>query len=54
MAKEQFLSNNTYYHYDTPCTIENQIDLLKNAGFASVQEAWRCENTTMLVAKKQS
>ena len=54
IAKEQSLSNDTYYHYDTPCTIENQIDLLKNAGFASVQEAWRCENTTMLVAKKQS
>ena len=54
IAKEQSLSNDTYYHYDTPCTIENQIDLLKSAGFASVQEVWRRENTTMLVAKKQS
>ena len=28
---------NTYYHYDTPCTIENQIKLLSDVGFSTVE-----------------
>ncbi len=45
-------SEDEFYHYDTPCTIENQIMLLKNAGFQSVETVMRIENTTMLVARK--
>lgn len=39
-------------HYDTPCTIDNQIRLLKDAGFKTVEKVFRIENTTILVAYK--
>ncbi len=52
IRKEQNLSNNEFYHYDTPCTIDNQIKLFKNAGFKTVTKVWRVENTTMIVAEK--
>ena len=31
---------------------ENLVTLLKKAGFSSVEQVFRVENTTMLVAKK--
>lgn len=52
LRKEQGIDENEFFHYDTPCTIENQIKLLKTAGFASVEKVMRIENTTMLVARK--
>lgn len=39
-----------FYHFDTPCTIDNQISLLLRAGFASAEVVWRVENTTMIVS----
>lgn len=42
----------TFYHIDTPCTVENQIRLLQEAGFSSVKLMFRLENTTLLLAKK--
>ena len=50
--KEQGLAEDEFYHYDTPCTIENQIKMLKNAGFKTVRQVFRVENTTILVAEK--
>lgn len=52
MKKEQGLKEDEFYHYDTPCTIDNQIMLLKKAGFKTVTLVFRIENTTMLVAEK--
>ena len=52
MRKEQGLKDDEFYHYDTPCTIENQIMLLKKSGFKAVEQVLRIENTTILVAKK--
>lgn len=49
---EQGIVGDEFYHYDTPCSIDNQIALLKDAGFSEVTEVFRVENTTMLVAKK--
>ena len=50
--KEQGISDDIFCHYDTPCTIENQIKLLKKAGFKTVKQVFRIENTTMLIAEK--
>lgn len=50
--KAQGISDDVFCHYDTPCTIENQIMLLKKAGFRTVKQVFRIENTTMLVAEK--
>ena len=52
MRKEQNIPEGVFCHYDTPCTVENQIKLLKNAGFKTVKQVFRMENTTMLVASK--
>lgn len=40
-----------FYHYDTPCTVENQIMMLYKAGFKSVEMVWQYENTVILLAK---
>ena len=52
LRKEQGIVGDEFYHYDTPCTVDNQIKLLKKAGFGSVEQVFRMENTTMLIAKK--
>lgn len=41
-----------FYHYDTPCTVENEIKLLYRAGFKSVEKIKQYENTAILIAKK--
>ncbi|ADL50253.1 class I SAM-dependent methyltransferase [Clostridium cellulovorans] len=41
-----------FFHYDTPCTIENEINLLKSVGFSQVKKLWQKDNTVILVAKK--
>ena len=40
------------YHFDTPCTIENQIKLFEAAGFVNVKKVWREGNTTIIVGEK--
>ena len=50
--KDQGLTDDEFYHYDTPCTVDNQIFLLKEAGFKDVRMIFRQENTTMLIARK--
>lgn len=40
------------WHFDTPCTAENQQRLLREAGFASVSRQWQCANTVILAARK--
>ncbi len=52
LRKEQGIADGEFYHYDTPCSVDNQIELLKKAGFGSVEKVFRMENTTMLVSKK--
>ena len=45
-----------YYHYDTPCTVENQIGMLKKAGFSTVEETGKSlphyDNSANLIARK--
>ena len=52
MRRELSLEGGTFYHYDTPCTVENQIKLLYSAGFSSVDQVFSEASTVMLVAKK--
>jgi SAM-dependent methyltransferase len=52
IRKELNLIDSNFYHYDTPCTIDNQIRMLYSAGFRHVEKVFRMENTTMLVAHK--
>lgn len=43
-----------FYHYDTPCTVTNQIAMLKKGGFERVESVLRIGNTTILAAYKQA
>lgn len=52
IRKEQGIPEDAFYHYDTPCTINNQIAMLKAAGFGRVTRKLRVENTTIIVAQK--
>ncbi|MCY9662368.1 class I SAM-dependent methyltransferase [Paenibacillus chondroitinus] len=49
---EQGISEGEFYHFDTPCTVDNQIKMLLTAGFNKVEKVWRKENTTILIASK--
>ena len=37
LRAEQGISDNEFYHYDTPLTVEHEIEALTEAGFASVE-----------------
>lgn len=50
LRREQNIPQGAFYHYDTPCTVKNQVAMLQKAGFAKVETLWREGNTTLLVA----
>ena len=52
LRAQEGLTEDAFFHFDTPCTEENQIRLLKAAGFVNVEKLWREGNTTLLWAKK--
>jgi ubiquinone/menaquinone biosynthesis C-methylase UbiE len=52
LRAEQDINIDEICHFDTPCTVENQLQFLKNAGFLEVNMVWRQENTTMIVGRK--
>jgi tRNA (cmo5U34)-methyltransferase len=52
LKKEQGITNNKEYHYDTPCTVFNQKKMLLEAGFRSVKKVWHKGQTVILVAEK--
>ena len=53
LKKEQGLSDDTFYHYDTPLTVEHETDLLRRAGFRDVRilKQWG-ESTYTVFARK--
>ena len=52
LRREMNIPDGEFYHYDTPCTIDNQIVMFKKAGFLSAEMVWRMENTTIIISKK--
>ena len=52
IRKEQDIAADEFYHFDTPCTVNNQLMILGKAGFEKVEMVWRIENTTIIVADK--
>ncbi len=52
LRKELNIAEGEFYHYDTPCTVNNQISMFERAGFADMQKVFRIENTTIIVSKK--
>lgn len=52
LCKELSLDENTFYHFDTPCTIQNQLSMFQKAGFARAEAVFRLGNTSIIVASK--
>ena len=48
----QNIKDSDLYHFDTPCTVDNQIKILLSAGFAAVEKVWRSGNTAIIVGQK--
>ena len=53
ISEEQGIPDGEVCHYDTPCTIENQLAMLKTAGFTKVRQELRVGNTTIVTAMKE-
>jgi len=52
LLREEAVPEGVFVHYDTPCTIENQLAMLKDAGFSSAEHLFRKGNTSIIVAMK--
>ena len=52
LKMEQGITDNREYHYDTPCTVANQKQMLLDAGFSSIKEVWRKKIAVILIAEK--
>lgn len=50
--KDMDVSKGEFYHYDTPCTLDNQIKMLKEAGFIKVEKVFKMDHTAMILAVK--
>lgn len=46
------IEKNEFYHYDIPCTINNEIEILRKAGFRKSKMLWRKGDTTIIEAIK--
>ena len=51
LRKEQNLSPGDYYHFDTPLTLNHQIEVLHESGFEDVHVAWANKHNITLTAK---
>ena len=52
IKKEQGLSDEEFYHYDTPLTTKHEITVLRNAGFSDVKIMKSFGDTSVLIAKR--
>ena len=53
MRHLQGIRSDEPYHFDTPCTVHNQLNMLRKAGFGEVREIWREGSTSVIFARKQ-
>ena len=52
LKKEQGLTDDAFYHYDTPLTVEHETEILHTAGFGKVRVMENWEATYTLVAER--
>lgn len=52
LKKQQGITDGEFYHFDTPLTVEHEVEALKQAGFSNVEvlKTWGC--TTCIKAYK--
>ena len=49
---EQGIDDNEFYHFDTPLTVEHELDALKEAGFSSAEVLKRWGATCIIKATR--
>ena len=49
---DQALDPTTKYHFDTPCTVQNQLAMLEEAGFQDVKLLWREGKTAVIIGNR--
>lgn len=52
IRREMDIPEGEFYHFDTPCTVDNQIAMLIQAGFTSAAVVYQTGNAALIVAKK--
>ena len=52
LKEEQGLPEDVFFHYDTPLTVDHEMHLLRQAGFADVQILKEWGTTFTLLAKR--
>lgn len=52
LKKENGIEDDEFYHYDTPLTVENEISVLKQAGFETVNDIKNWEATHVIMVVK--
>lgn len=52
LKQKQGLADDAFYHYDTPLTVEHETEVLRRAGFSSVDIIKNWEATFTLIVKK--
>jgi tRNA (cmo5U34)-methyltransferase len=52
LRREQNIPEDEFFHFDIPFTVENQIDLLKQAGFNRVEFIFRYKSDAVISAYK--
>ena len=53
LREAQNIPAGAFYHFDIPCTVENQTKLLLHSGFTRVDKVWHKGKTAILVCQKQ-
>lgn len=51
LCKEQNIKEGEFVHFDTPCTVENQIELFKLSGFRESTKIWQEGQTAIILNK---
>jgi cyclopropane fatty-acyl-phospholipid synthase-like methyltransferase len=52
LRREQNIPRGEICHFDTPCTAEHEIAMLRKAGFQSAEKVWQQGNTVLISAGK--
>ena len=52
LKEEQGITDDAFYHYDTPLTAEHEVQVLQRAGFSEVQIMKEWGTTVTLLAKR--
>ncbi|MFC1901296.1 class I SAM-dependent methyltransferase [Chloroflexota bacterium] len=52
VRREMNIPEGKFYHFDTPCTVDNQVAMFMQAGFVSTDVVSKTEKSAIMVARK--